>query len=77
MRTVLSALIVAILAAVAAPSSQPPRQPLKTKALVGGLLVDGFGGPPIQNSVILINGDKIAAVGQVGSLAVPAGAEVI
>ena len=56
---------------------QPARQPQKIKALVGGLLVDGFGGPPIQNSVILIDGDKIAAVGQVGSLAVPAGAEVI
>ena len=49
----------------------------RTKALVGGTLVDGFAGPPIPNSVILIDGDKISAVGQVGSLAVPAGAEVI
>jgi len=57
---------------------QPARQPAaRTKALVGGTLVDGFAGPPIQNSVILIDGDRISAVGQVGSLAVPAGAEVI
>jgi imidazolonepropionase-like amidohydrolase len=47
------------------------------KALVGGTLIDGFGGTPIQNSVILIQNDRITAVGQVGSLAVPAGAEII
>src|SRR5262245_30722099 len=47
------------------------------KALVGCLLVDGYAGPPIQNIVILIDGDRISAVGQVGKLAVPAGAEVI
>lgn len=47
------------------------------KALVGGTLIDGFGGPPIRNSVILIDGEKIQAVGQVGSLPVPPGVEVI
>lgn len=46
-------------------------------ALVGGMLVDGSGGPPLANSVILIDGERIAAVGQVGTLPVPAGAEVI
>ena len=49
----------------------------RVKALVGGTLVDGYAGPPLRNSVILIDGDKISAVGQVGTLAVPAGAEVI
>ncbi|HYL77116.1 MAG TPA: amidohydrolase family protein [Bryobacteraceae bacterium] len=52
-------------------------QTSKTKALVGGTLIDGFGGPPIRNSVILIDGQRIAKVGQIGSLAVPAGSEVI
>ena len=47
------------------------------KALVGGSLIDGFGGPPIRNSVVLIEGAKIVAIGQVGTLAVPSGAEVI
>jgi imidazolonepropionase-like amidohydrolase len=47
------------------------------KALVGGTLVDGFGGKPIRNSVVLIEGERIRAVGQVGTLAVPQGAEVI
>jgi imidazolonepropionase-like amidohydrolase len=46
-------------------------------ALVGGTLVDGFGGPPLRNSVILIRGERITAVGTVGHLAVPPDAEVI
>ncbi len=45
--------------------------------MVGGTLVDGFGGPPLQNSVILIDGERISAVGQVGTLPIPSGAEVI
>ena len=47
------------------------------KALVGGTLIDGLGGPPIRNSVILIQGERIHAIGQVGSLQIPQGAEVI
>lgn len=47
------------------------------KAMVGGTLIDGFGGPPLRNSVILIEGDRIKAIGQVGSLTVPKDAEVI
>jgi imidazolonepropionase-like amidohydrolase len=47
------------------------------KALVGGTLIDGYGGTPIRNSVILIEGERIKAVGQVGKLPVPDGAEII
>ncbi len=47
------------------------------KALVGGRLIDGFGHRPLANSVILVDGDTIEAVGTVESLAVPAGYEVI
>ena len=47
------------------------------KALVGGTLIDGHGGPPLRNSVIIVRGERIEAVGQVGQLAVPTGAEVI
>ena len=56
--------------------AQRPGAP-RTLALVGGTLIDGFGSTPIRNSVILIEGDRIKEVGQVGSLAVPAGADVI
>ena len=53
------------------------RAPKKVTALVGGTLIDGYGGRPIRNAVVVVEGEKIAAVGQVGQLAVPAGAEVI
>lgn len=46
-------------------------------ALVGGTLIDATLRDPIKNSVILIEGERISAVGSVGSLAVPAGAKVI
>lgn len=46
-------------------------------ALVGGTLIDGNGGVPLKNSVILIDGERIVAVGQVGSLAIPAGVTVV
>ena len=47
------------------------------KALVGGRLIDGLLGEPIANSVILINGDQIEAVGSIDTLPVPAGYDVI
>jgi imidazolonepropionase-like amidohydrolase len=52
-------------------------QPRRATALVGGTLVDGNGSHPLQNSVVIVDGDRIRAVGQVGSLAIPPGAEVI
>ena len=50
---------------------------LAVKALVGGRLIDGNGGPPLANSVILVDGERITAVGTTATLPVPAGAEVI
>ncbi|HSS77255.1 MAG TPA: amidohydrolase family protein [Thermoanaerobaculia bacterium] len=47
------------------------------KALVGGRLIDGYGGAPLDNSVVLIDGDRIKAVGKVGELQIPEGTEVI
>ncbi len=49
----------------------------KLKALVGGTLIDGFSSTPIRNSVIIIEGEIITAVGTVASLPIPEGAEVI
>lgn len=46
-------------------------------ALVGGTLIDGFGGPPIRNSVILVEGERITRVGTVETLPVPAGTQLI
>jgi len=47
------------------------------KALVGGRLIDGLLGSPIANSVILIDGEIIEAIGTVDTLPVPPGYEQI
>jgi imidazolonepropionase-like amidohydrolase len=49
----------------------------QTKALVGGTMIDGFGGKPIQNSVIIIEKDKIIAVGNQANTPIPIGAEIV
>ena len=46
-------------------------------ALVGGRLIDGFGGHPLANSVVIIENERVTAIGTVGTLKVPADAEVI
>ncbi len=46
-------------------------------AVVGARIVDGRGGPAIPDGIILVRGDRIEAVGEAGSISVPAGAEVI
>ncbi|MEE2565571.1 amidohydrolase family protein [Hyphobacterium marinum] len=46
-------------------------------ALVGGTLIDGNGGQPIRNSVILVEGERIVRVGNTDTVEVPDGYEVI
>jgi imidazolonepropionase-like amidohydrolase len=75
LRRFLQALLITTLTASALPAHA--QTPGPQKALVGGTLIDGFGGPPLRNSVVLIEGAKIVAIGQVGTLGVPDGAEVI
>lgn len=55
----------------------PPAISAELKALVGGTLIDGFKDNVITNSIIIIRDDKIEAVGQIGQLAIPEGAEII
>jgi len=76
-RLVSTVLALALLLAQQSGSGQAQPRTSSLKALVGGTLIDGFGSRPIFNSVILVDGERITAVGQVGTLAVPAGAEVI
>ena len=68
-------LIVLICLLITSPTSQS--QSKNVKALVGGTLIDGYGSTPLRNSVVIVEGERIKAVGQVGTLAIPAGAEVI
>ena len=47
------------------------------KALVGGTLIDGFGGQPIYNSVIIVEGERITHVGHQGNTEIPDDAAII
>jgi imidazolonepropionase-like amidohydrolase len=71
MRRIVSAVLMAM-ACFSADASAADRL-----ALVGGTLVDGTLSDPIRDSVILIEGERIVAVGTVGTLPVPADAKVI
>src|SRR5713226_5316333 len=43
----------------------------------GGTLIDGNGGAPVPDSVIIIQGNKIAAVSRKGQASYPPGVQVI
>jgi len=49
----------------------------QTLVVKGGTLIDGTGRPPIENSVIIIEGDRFKTVGRSGEVAIPPGAHVI
>lgn len=72
MRFATASLLIALCTAAAPVAAQQA-----DVAIVGGVLIDGNEGTPIQNSVVLIRGDRITAVGQVGVTPVPSDAEVI
>ena len=47
------------------------------KALVGAALIDGTGGPVLEDSVVLVEADRIQAVGARGAVAIPPDAETV
>jgi imidazolonepropionase-like amidohydrolase len=49
----------------------------KPVAVVGATLIDGRGGPPINDSAVIVRDDRIVAVGKRNSTPIPAGAEII
>ncbi len=46
-------------------------------AIVGATLVDGRGGAPVPDAVVVVRGDRIEAAGPRASVRVPAGADVL
>lgn len=81
----LSALIFAGCSAPLALPSTTPHPPViqatstqqNTLALINGTLIDGNGLDPIPNAVLVIQGERIVAVGSKRDVKIPAGARVI
>ncbi len=46
-------------------------------AIVGGTVIDGNGGPPIRNGVIIIQDNKISEIGRKSSIKIPSKAKII
>jgi hypothetical protein len=74
MRTRLSIFFVMLSLGLATVSSQNRSEPL---VLDGGTLIDGRGGPPIADAVVVIEGSRIVAAGPRGSVRIPANAKTI
>jgi len=63
--------------ALAAAFSLPAQTPKPTLALVGGRIIDGYEGKPVEDGVVLIAGDRIVAVGSRADVPVHPGTPVI
>lgn len=46
-------------------------------ALVGGMLLDGYEAPPIHHAAVVIEGDRITAVGPASEVEIPPGTRII
>jgi imidazolonepropionase-like amidohydrolase len=55
---------------------KPPEESVQ-KAIIGAVLIDGTGGPPLSNSVVIVAGSRIRAVGNRANMPIPAGVEKI
>ena len=54
-----------------------PTEESRTKAIIGSVLMDGSGGPPVTNSVVVTAGAKIRAAGPASAVPIPAEADKI
>lgn len=57
--------------------SPVPQSQSRAVALVGGQLLDGYEAPPIHHAAVLIEGDRIVAVGPAAEIEIPPTAQVI
>ena len=56
---------------------KPPEAKGPVRVLKGGMLIDGNGGKPVKDPVIVLEGRRIKAVGTKGKVKIPAKAEII
>jgi imidazolonepropionase-like amidohydrolase len=54
-----------------------PSEETRLKAIVGAVLIDGEGGPPVSDSVLVVAGSRVRASGPRANVPIPAGAEKV
>lgn len=54
-----------------------PGEESNVKAIIGAVLIDGTGGAPVSDSVVLVTGSRIRAAGPRANVPIPAGSEKI
>jgi imidazolonepropionase-like amidohydrolase len=78
-RIILSTASAIVLACVIGQTAAAPQTPraARTIAIVGARLIDGTGGAPIDDSAVLVQGDRIRAAGARAAVQIPRDAEVV
>jgi len=68
-----------VVLALGGPGMFAPAAAQNAPALViqGGTLIDGNGGDPVENAIVVIEGNQIVAAGPAAAITIPAGAETI
>ena len=55
---------------------KPPEESLQ-QAIIGAVLIDGAGGPPVSDSVVIVAGSRIRAIGNRANTPIPVGVEKV
>ncbi len=76
-RLLISSLIFALVLPLKLRSQVTPSSADSLVAIVGATLIDGSGGPPVKNSVVILRGDSIIKVGTQTSVKIPTNARTI
>jgi imidazolonepropionase-like amidohydrolase len=69
--------LVAAMAAAGAVSAQAPTSAPPPTAIVGARVIDGTGAPPLDDAVVVVEGDRIRVAGARAQVRVPPGATVV
>lgn len=71
------ALVVAAVLLLTSVGISEPAIQSQVTVILGGVLIDGNGGAPIDNSVVVIRGNRITAIGKSGKLSYPKDARIV
>ncbi|HEX7545732.1 MAG TPA: hypothetical protein VF368_03325, partial [Gemmatimonadaceae bacterium] len=77
MRTILRPIMCSLLVATITAPARASNPADSVIAIVGATVIDGNGGPPLRDAVVLITGRHITTVGARADVKIPKGAKVV